>query len=342
MRHPVSSHNNSLLRDSLLYAPFCAARYARIFTQKSAYSRLSQSSALSDDMKLFQSSTNTPNKIYRNVRDSDHPMMVDARQLCIDLWNRFEPYADENFITEIQRDFSARFWEMDLTCFLMDLGKDVDCPKPGPDVKVDRSIWVEAICPTQGAKNSPDRVPDIITGIARSVDSDLITLRYTAAIKEKHRKYLSYIEDGIIQESEPYIIALNSSQIPDARLELPMPRIVSAVLSIGSQFVQFDRESGEIVGGGYQYKGAVRKKSGSDVPIDMFHNPEYSGVSAILYSCTDCCNRPEKNGAASILVHNPLAKNPINVGFLGVGKEAVTTIESETDFSIRWINYEPA
>ncbi|MEH6542701.1 MAG: hypothetical protein V7721_02060 [Porticoccaceae bacterium] len=293
-------------------------------------------------MELFQNSDSATNRIYKNVRDSDTPMMVCARELCLDLWKRYEQYADENFVTEIQRDFSARFWEMDLTCLLIDLAKDVACPKPGPDIKVDETVWVEAISPSQGADGSPDRVPDIVTGIASSIDSDLITLRYTAAIEEKHRKYLGYIEAGIIKESEPYIIALNSSQIPAASLELPMPRIVSAVLSIGSQYVEFDRKSGDIVGGGFHHKESVRKKSGSDVPIDMFHNPNYAGISAVLYSGTDSCNRPEKNGSGYILVHNPLAKNPIGTGFLGVGKEAIIVIENETDYTISWVNHESA
>ncbi len=231
---------------------------------------------------------------------------------------------------------------MDLTCILLELGKEVACLKPGPDIRVENSIWIEAISPTQGNENSTDRVPEIVTGIAQSIDSDLITLRYTAAIEEKHRKYLGYIESGIIKNNAPYIIALDSSQIPGAISELPMPRIVSSVLSIGSQYVELDRESGGIVGGGYHYKEAVTKKNGSDVPMDMFLNPDYSGISAVLYSCSDCCNRAEKNGSRYILVHNPLATNPIDIGFLGVGKEAVTTIESETDYSISWVNYEPA
>ncbi|WP_101757325.1 hypothetical protein [Oceanicoccus sp. KOV_DT_Chl] len=292
-------------------------------------------------MELFN--TNEANsQIYRNVRDSDTPMMIRARQLCLNMWKTYEPYADEHFVTEFQRDFSARFWEMDLTCILLELGKGIECPKPGPDIKVDNSIWIEAISPTQGNEDSPDRVPEIVTGIATSIDSDLIALRYTASVEEKHRKYHRYIEAGIITNDEPYIIALNSSQIPGASLELPMPRIVSALLSIGSQYVEFDRESGDVVGGGYHYKETVAKSNGANVPIDMFHNPDYAGISAVLYSNSDCCNRAEKNGSGYILVHNPLAKNPIRVGFLGVGREAVTTIDSETDYSISWVNHEPA
>jgi len=292
-------------------------------------------------MDLFNSDI-ASSQIYRNVRDSDTPMMIYARQLCLDLWKIYKPFADEHFVIEMQRDFTARFWEMDLTCILMELGKGVKCAKPGPDIKVDGSIWVEAIAPTSGEESSPDKVPEIVTGIANSIDSEKITLRYTAAIEEKHRKYLGYVESEIIGSNEPYIIALNSSRIPNANQDLSIPRIVSSVLSIGSQYVEFDRESGDIVGGGHHYKESITKNNGSEVPVDMFLNPDYSGISAVLYSSSDCCNRAEKNGSGFILVHNPLAINPINTGFLGVGKEAITTIDNETDYSISWLHHEPA
>ena len=296
--------------------------------------------ALSVNMELF-STVEASSKTYVNVRDSNTPMMIRARQLCLDMWNIYEPYADEHFRTEFARDFGARFWEMDLACTLLGFGKGIECPKPGPDIKVDSSVWIEAISPTQGHEGSRDRVPDIVTGTTMRVNKDPIILRYTASIEEKHRKYLGYIEKGIIKKDEPYIIALNSSQIPGADLELPMPRIVSALLSIGSQYVEFDRESGDVVGDGYHHQEAVKKSNGADVPIDMFHNPDYCGISAILYSNSDCFNRAEKNGSGYIIVHNPRALNPIDVGFLGVGKEAVTAIESEK-YSISWVNHESA
>ena len=67
------------------------------------------------------------------------------------------------FLTEIRRDFHARFWEMYLTCtFLQDalrLGYRVSCPKPGPDVLIEyqgRRIWIEATVATDGDPTSPD------------------------------------------------------------------------------------------------------------------------------------------------------------------------------------------
>ena len=184
-------------------------------------------------MELFDKEE-ASSQVYNNVRSADVEMMVIAKKRCLAMWEIFEPFADNHFVKEIKRDFNARFWEMDLTCTLLELGYDVECPKPGPDVKIEGNTWIEAICPTGGQEDHPDKVPDIVTDIAQSIRSEPIALRFTSAILEKHRKYLGYIKDGVISETEPYIIAINGNQIPNARLDFPMPRIVRAVLSIGS------------------------------------------------------------------------------------------------------------
>lgn len=281
-------------------------------------------------------------QVYNNVRSADVDMMVRAKKCCLSMWETFQPFADVHFVKEIQRDFNARFWEMDLTCTLIELGYDVECPKPGPDVKIEGNTWIEAICPSGGQESSPDKVPEIVTGIAQSIKSEPISLRFTSAISEKHRKYLDYIKDGVISDSEPYIIAINGNQIPNARLDFPLPRIVRAVLSIGSEYITFDRESFEVVGGGYHHQASISKSNGAEISTDIFLNEKYQGISAILYSCVDLCNRPKKSGQDYILIHNPLAKNPVKEGLLGVGREVIVSIDSEVDYSLRWIEHETA
>lgn len=289
-------------------------------------------------MELFDKEE-ASSKVYNNVRSADGEMMVTAKKRCLSMWEVFEPFADTHFVKEIKRDFNARFWEMDLTYTLLLLGYDVECPKPGPDVKIGGNTWIEAICPTGGQEGSPDRVPDIIAGIAQSVRSEPIALRFTSAILEKHRKYLGYIKDGIISSTESYIIALNANQIPSARIDFSMPRIVRAVLPIGSECITFDRESAEVIECGFHHQASISKSNGSEIATDIFLDKKYQGISAILYSCVDLCNRPNELGQDYILIHNPLAKNPVKKGLLGVGREFRVSIESEVDYSIRRIDY---
>jgi hypothetical protein len=54
------------------------------------------------------------------------------------------------------------------------------------------------------------------------------------------------------------------------------------------------------------------------VPVGNFLDPAYAGVSALL-GCSTCY---APNGALEIVVvHNPLARNPLPVGFLGATTE---------------------
>ena len=86
----------------------------------------------------------------------------DLREFVETLWQKYCRYADPQFRREIRTSFNERFWEMSLTCALLDCGLDVSCPKPGPDNLVTHQgikVWIEAICPGPGAPGMPDSVP---------------------------------------------------------------------------------------------------------------------------------------------------------------------------------------
>jgi hypothetical protein len=293
-------------------------------------------------MSLFEICPNDSCQLYKNVFEAETEMMVAAKKLCIELWEIYEPFADEHFIQEIRSDFSARFWEMDLACFFLKQSRNMTCPKPGPDIKIDDRIWIEAISPTQGANDNPNRVPDIVMDEAHQVKGELIELRYTAAIVEKFNKYRSYLRKGIIKDDEPYIIALNSSQIPHAELDDGIPRIAKSLLAIGREYVTLDRETHKPIGSGHHHQQSIRKQSGSEVATDTFLDPNYAGISAVLYSNSDLVNRAGKDGQGFLLVHNPLAKNPVGEGFLRTGSEIVPTIKSETEYSLKFESHESA
>jgi type I restriction enzyme S subunit len=288
-------------------------------------------------MNLFEICPANSQKVYKNVFEAETDMMVAAKKLCVELWELYQPHADEHFIQEVRLDFCGRFWEMDLACFFLKQERNMRCPKPGPDIKIDNRIWIEAISARQGVADNPNSVPDIISGEVSQVDGNLIKLRYTAAIAEKFKKYRTYLDNGIIEKDEPYIIALNSSQIPRSDLDDSIPRIAKTLLAIGDEFVTLDRETHKQIGSGHHYQQNISKKSGSEVSTNTFLDPKYAGISAVLYSNSDPFNRARKDGQGYLLIHNPLANNPIDQGFLRAGKEIVPTIQSETDYSLRFI-----
>lgn len=278
--------------------------------------------------ELFRKNIEASHPAYIRIRDGKDESEVAARALCEKLWTNFEPYSDQHFLDEFARDFDARFWEMDLTVAFLEDGHKITCPKPGPDVCIEdnRKIWVEAIAPKAG--NGTDKVPPMKFGEAQTVPNDQIILRYTSAIVDKFERYKRYLASEIISGDDSYIIAINGCQIPCARFDHEPPRIVRSVFPFGDEYITIDKSTGETREIGFEFRASITKHSGSEIPIDLFLQKEFAGISAVIFSCTDCCNRPVE-GNDWIVVHNPLAINPIRHGIFPCFKEYHVT-ESET------------
>lgn len=283
-----------------------------------------------NDETFFRHGDTVTNSWYKKIRDSKHPSDSEGRELCNKLWELFKPHSDEHFLIEASIDFAARFWEMDLTVSLIEQGLNVVCPKPGPDIclkNTDQNVWIEAISPNKGC--GVDEVPEVKESVAHNVPNDKIILRYTSAIAEKFTKYERYIKKKIISEDEPYVIAINGCQIPYARPDFDPPRIVRSVFPIGPEYVSFSKKSLKTVDNGFQFRKSVKKEIGTDIMINHFTEPKFSGISAILFSCSDCFNRPEE-GNDWVMVHNPYAKNPLVKEWITCDKEYTATLSDDS------------
>ena len=141
------------------------------------------------------------------------------------------------------------------------------------------------------------------------------------AFAEKSKKYKRYREKNWVSSEEPYIIAINAAQVPSASHELEIPRIVRSLLPFGFQVLHLSRETLEVTGTSYEYQGEVIKASGTEIETTSFLNREYSGISAVVYSCVDVFNYPTVISKALLLFHNPPATTPLPLGFLRKGYE---------------------
>jgi hypothetical protein len=194
--------------------------------------------------------------------------------------------------------------------------------RDGPDICINVAqsrVWVEAVTASSGQGN--DAVQKAELGVVRDVPDNQIKLRLLNAFVEKSRKYKKYIEKNWVGAKEPYIIAINAAQVPSASLEREIPRIVRSLLPFGYQVLHLDTKTLELVDTSHEYQGAVIKASGTKIETTSFLNAEYSGVSAIIYSCADVFNHPVEISKSLLLFHNPLALNPIPLGFLKNGYE---------------------
>lgn len=149
-----------------------------------------------------------------------------------------------------------------------------------------------------------------------------IILRYRNAIYEKYNtKYFKYLENGIVQSNDSYVIAINGCKIPSSRTDFNPPRIVRSILPLGFPQVTLDMKSNNITNQTYQYRDKVIKNSGSDVSTDIFFDDYYNKISAILFSNVDPANRSKMFGQDYILTYNHRAKNPVKKEIIKRGVE---------------------
>ena len=130
---------------------------------------------------------------YVNLRDLKNEWTDPVRAFAESLWDRFRRLADPHFLTEIRRNFHSRFWEMYLTCALQDFasqqGLVLSCPKPGPDILLERDgrrLWVEAVAATDGIPGRLDSVVEPNPDGSGRIPEEKIVLRYANAISEKY------------------------------------------------------------------------------------------------------------------------------------------------------------
>ncbi|QDU09061.1 hypothetical protein [Gimesia aquarii] len=260
---------------------------------------------------------------FLSIRDS--PDYEEIRDYINLLWSQFHTLADSHFINEIGKQFHRRYWEMYLACALKNTGMDLSSEDSGPDLCVknnESSIWVEAIAPTNG--EGPDAVPPPArNGIAEEVPEEQVIFRLRNAIETKFGKYLKYLEEGTISHSAPYIIAVNGNKISHAQITSRPSIIEKSVYPLGANIAVYSLKEKKLTNWEIEHRPEIIKKSKSTVTTTVFEDKKYEGISAIIYSNTSVWNRKRDDslGEDFLLLHNPLALNPISNDWLKVGDE---------------------
>ena len=287
---------------------------------------------------LFTNCENAQNLAYKSICSANHPINQEIKIFCEGLWKKFEVYADTHFLTQIRINFDERYWEMYLTSSLIDWNFEIQSPNHGPDILIDdeiNRIWIEAVTSGNGDPISNlDVVPEIETGIAQLVPEEKIILRLRSSVENKSAKYHDYINDSIIRDTEPYIIAINGSKLNFMTRTDDIPYILKSILPIGDYSYNFASETTSI-----SSRDSIRRVGGAEVSTNVFLDDNYKHISAILYSNTHAGRFDEEIGSDYILIHNPNAVNPLLIDLIQKGKVVrIDTDEENSTFSYRTEN----
>ncbi len=230
------------------------------------------------------------------------------------LYNKYFQYADNHFLKEVKKKFNQRTWEMYLGCVLIDKKITFSSKDVGPDILIEqggKKIWIECVACEKG--EGKDRVPDTINGIVQSVPSNEMLIRIASVLKAKYEKYKKYLKDGLIKDTDKFIIAVSRGEL--GHVDASIPLILRVVLAVGHQTI-----SRPINGGvptyGWSTIPFIEKKNGSKVPMTFFLEKEHEGISAVIYCKNNVLNHPDALGEDIVLVYNELAKNPLQEDLL--------------------------
>ena len=229
-----------------------------------------------------------------------------VRQMFETLWSEYRPYADSQFPTKFAVETEQRFWEMYLTCYLLEHGKHViprDDPRikgkdDCPDIAIDdgsRIVWVEAVAPTSGDPNYRNSVPPLATNSpedeefsAHTVNPELIVLRVTSALKDKGEQITKYREQGLIHPNDLSIIAISIGRMGTSSIMTDVIEGARAVYPIGNQYVTVNVASGEPVDSGRARSQSIQKVTigGGTTPIPQtaFLDGAYDQISGLIWS----------------------------------------------------------
>ncbi|MBK9498585.1 MAG: hypothetical protein IPO06_04225 [Leptospiraceae bacterium] len=248
------------------------------------------------------------------------------------LWLEFEPYADRKFKTQMKKNFHSCYFEMYLANCLIKLGHyKLSSKDSGPDFFINElDAWVECIATNNGDSKNLDKVKDYnylnpnvqSTYKDAMIPTEKIILRFTNAFDNKEKKFKEYIKEGIVNNNQPCIIAINAAKVNYSRINPGYPRILSALFPIGYQYVTLNKESLDVMEKGIKYSSEIIKSNQIGITKLAFTTKEYSHISGIIFSTDDAWNISDisKIGTNLLFVPNPLAKNPIPENFLKVGR----------------------
>lgn len=250
------------------------------------------------------------------VKIRDDERNVYTREWLESLWKTYSEYADSHFLAEFARQTHPRFWEMYLTCALLDLGNTVERTQTDqPDVRLNhngKSIWIEAKAPTRGT--GENAVPGIKTGGTTMVPLDEMTLRFTSGMGDARRQRQNMIKSRRIGETDSYIVAVNTWDTYWIGTNKALPQITRALFGVGDLQYSFETDEAE-----YSHQGSISKKTKDGVKqieIGLFDNPDFASISAVIQSSAHTgFGRVEGHlGRDFVLLRNPFAINPIADG----------------------------
>ena len=218
-------------------------------------------------------------------------------------WRTYQPFASPDFQRQILADdgkFYSLTWELMLGAKLLEKGyyleRSIDDDRPDLCLILEGNrIWIECCLPTGGDPSKPNSVTEpVLTSDGEfeihDVDPNKSVLRCTQVLSDKKRQHLLWIEKGVCNQDEPFLIALNGRHLQLQIFNSSPSQILRALYGTGDLYDVFDSKNAEYRESGYHFKHRIEKSETAPVSTTFFLEKDNSHISGVLFS-TDWIRR---------------------------------------------------
>lgn len=218
----------------------------------------------------------------------------------------------EKFVKDAQRNFHGAIWQLELTYILNKKFKLIPPRKMGPDIIIENNnekIIIDCVSSNISGENKVNR----IFGVDR-LNEDTRKLRVIESITKKYNSYKNWIDKKAVNPTDKFIIAVNTSNIPDADLVgYPNINIIESILfGFGKKVFVYDHEA-ESFTIKYQKETEIKKNNESHVSTNIFENSYYSDISGIIWKNTNFLSENSLKGNNLKLYKNPISNRKIEL-----------------------------
>lgn len=291
---------------------------------------------------LIDKHSDSDDPIYKDVL-KDNPLHDPPNLSHIrleSLYSRCSDLFDRKFKQQIKSDFCACYAELYFAATLrIRFSKPVEhLSDRGPDFYLpSHSIHFEVTAMKNGVSENRNSIPGFEIGKAITYPERQILLRITNSFAVKSKKLKRDIEKGIVKSNESIVIVISANGLHERSpmyYEDSFPEVVKALLPVSDPLYWINPDTMNVASKEYKWKSSIKKKlCDKEIDISTEHllltdNEHISAVIYTWYSAFDA-TEDENLGNDFFLVHNPLARNPIEKGLLPSGIEYFVCMDDD-------------
>lgn len=218
----------------------------------------------------------------------DYPKLEDHLKELFQSVSRYK--ADEGGLLDSKFESQTKSmpWqsllELELAEHLIDLNLDIYSADEGPDFQLkklsgDDSVWLEAVCPTNG-NDAPNKDVQVeqksrTSMISASLRDPDYERRLTSVLAGKALKYCDYLESGIVAPTDDCLIVVSTDQINTHHLPFEHQRF-SSVLFNESPVIEINRH-----GHSRRQEMSLATKKGEPISCSFFEDNSF--ISGVVY-----------------------------------------------------------